>query len=170
MRTLGGPRWLRRFGVTLVILSLAHVPLPLADFHVIAHADGEGQICPLHNHLLKWHAATKASASPVLHFHWAFLTRPVPPSDADGPAVHADAPDPFDFELIGDGATARVKTPICSASGCDWSVILTALQAPTAVIGNSPLPRSESAPIWRNFAASFPPHLFTTCRLQRWVC
>ena len=92
----------------MLILSAIHIPLPQADYHNIRHHDAPGEICPYHDHLLRWHP-TAASADDValLHWHWFLpLVQPsAAPGGADdehrapgsGPALHAhlgDWPEP----------------------------------------------------------------------------
>ena len=62
---------LRRCGVLLLALGLFRVPLPQADFHNIRHHDGAGEICPHHDHLLRWHPqASRNDDVSMLHWHW----------------------------------------------------------------------------------------------------
>ena len=62
---------LRRFGVVLLALGLFRVPLPQADFHNIRHHDGTGEVCPHHDHLLRWHPkASQNEDVAMLHWHW----------------------------------------------------------------------------------------------------
>jgi hypothetical protein len=47
------------------------VPLPQADFHNIRHHDGTGEVCPHHDHLLRWHPkASQNDDVAILHWHW----------------------------------------------------------------------------------------------------
>jgi hypothetical protein len=89
-----------------LILSAIHVPLPQADYHNIRHHDAPGEICPYHDHLLRWHpSATSDADVSLLHWHWFLpLVQPgaqLPDSDSDRPgrglALHAhvgDWPEP----------------------------------------------------------------------------
>ncbi len=62
---------LRRFGVLLLALGLFRVPLPQADFHNVRHHDGKGEVCPHHDHLLRWHPkASQNDDVAMLHWHW----------------------------------------------------------------------------------------------------
>jgi hypothetical protein len=94
---------LRLLGFVLLIPGMLRVPLPQVDYHNIRHHDGAGEVCPYHDHLLRWHpSARRDSDVAVLHWHWL-----VPQSlegnesstsgeDApfpSGPAVHAYLPD-----------------------------------------------------------------------------
>lgn len=91
-RALG--KAVRLVGVTMVILSVVHTPLPQPDYHNVRHHDAPGEVCEYHDHLLRWHpGAGVASDVAVLHWHW-FL-----PSEsgegapsADGAAIHAHVP------------------------------------------------------------------------------
>jgi hypothetical protein len=52
-------------------LGLLRVPLPQADFHNIRHHDGTGEVCPHHDHLLRWHPrASQNDDVAMLHWHW----------------------------------------------------------------------------------------------------
>jgi hypothetical protein len=92
----------------MLILAAIHIPLPQADYHNIRHHDAPGEICPYHDHLLRWHpAAASADDVTLLHWHW-FVPVVDPgarPAGADdeqaaprpGPALHAhlgDWPEP----------------------------------------------------------------------------
>jgi hypothetical protein len=170
MRRIGRPTRSRCLSVTLVILSLAHVPLPVADFHVIGHLDGVGQLCPLHDHLLRWHASGNQSEKPVLHFHWAFLSTPAPDAGTPGRALRADAVDPLDIkpgELQQESAVAAsVRPPVEKLAP---ALFIGLLSEPLAG-GPSHAMDAGFVPTSRNFAATFPPHLPTNTRLQRRVC
>ncbi len=122
-------------GIALLILGLFRVPLPQADYHNLRHHDGAGEICPLHNHLLRWHprAASEKDVA-VLHWHWVL---PQPQGSGErpdtGPAWPHLAPSPRLDAFLGD----------CLA--LDWSATLAVRPAP---IGRSLLgfPSSPSAP------------------------
>jgi hypothetical protein len=84
----------------MLILSAIHIPLPQADYHNIRHHDAPGEICPYHDHLLRWHpTAATADNVALLHWHWFVpLVQPgaVQPGGDDehrapgsGPALHA---------------------------------------------------------------------------------
>src|SRR5436190_2129737 len=89
-------RGARSLGITLLIFSLVHTPLPQADFHNIRHHDAPGEVCEHHDHLLRWHpGAGSAEDVAILHWHW-FL--PLPGDSASsgggaGPALHAHVAD-----------------------------------------------------------------------------
>ncbi len=62
---------LRLLWVTMLIPGLFRVPLPQADYHNIRHHHGVGEICPHHDHLLRWHpTAGQADDVAVVHWHW----------------------------------------------------------------------------------------------------
>lgn len=57
--------------VSLLILGLARAPMPRADFHNVRHHDAAGEVCELHDHLLRWHPdAGRAADVAILHWHW----------------------------------------------------------------------------------------------------
>jgi hypothetical protein len=91
----------------MLILGAIHIPLPQADYHNIRHHDKPGEICPYHDHLLRWHPWADANDDvSLLHWHWFVpLVEPgaPPPGDDEqrapgsGPALHAhlgDWPEP----------------------------------------------------------------------------
>jgi hypothetical protein len=58
-------------GIGIVIFGVIHVPLPQADYHNIRHHDGPGEVCPYHDHLLRWHSSATDNADvALLHWHW----------------------------------------------------------------------------------------------------
>jgi len=61
----------RLLGIAMLILGLFRVPLPQADFHNIRHHHGVGEVCPHHDHLLRWHpTASQDDDVAVVHWHW----------------------------------------------------------------------------------------------------
>ena len=82
------PTWNgRTLGISLLILSLVHTPLPQPDFHNIRHHDGPGEVCEHHDHLLRWHpGAGVARDVAVLHWHWFLPADPGtdPPAEGSG--------------------------------------------------------------------------------------
>jgi hypothetical protein len=88
----------------LLILSVIHVPLPLADYHNIRHHDRPGEICPYHDHLLRWHPTANWDAD-VSIFHWHWFVPVVSPGQSQqagddegsrpvrGPVLHAQVGD-----------------------------------------------------------------------------
>ncbi|MGP0068606.1 MAG: hypothetical protein ACLQGP_34025 [Isosphaeraceae bacterium] len=98
----------RALGISFLILSTIHIPLPQPDYHNIRHHDTPGEICPYHDHLLRWHPSADANEDvALLHWHWFVpLVEPgarQPGSDDEhrapgsGPALHAhlgDWPEP----------------------------------------------------------------------------
>jgi hypothetical protein len=89
LRRLLAQPGLRRFGVVLLALGLIRIPLPQADFHNIRHHDGAGEVCPHHDHLLRWHPkANQNDDVAMLHWHWF-----VPQSqEGDGSPASGDGP------------------------------------------------------------------------------
>ncbi|QEH38528.1 hypothetical protein OJF2_71310 [Aquisphaera giovannonii] len=75
----------RLIGIALLIPGLFHVPLPQADFHNVRHHDGDGELCPNHEHLLRWHpSAGAADDVAMLHWHW------LPPNRQGGSPPETD--------------------------------------------------------------------------------
>ncbi|WP_337173352.1 hypothetical protein [Paludisphaera sp.] len=95
----------------LLIPGLLHVPLPRADFHVIRHHHGPGEVCPKHDHLLRWHPlAGEGDEVAVLHWHW-LLPRSAgeadPVADPSIPVAHADDGDPNSLDPMSGRAIVR---------------------------------------------------------------
>ncbi len=96
-------RVVRALGIGILIFGVIHVPLPQADYHNIRHHDGPGEVCPYHDHLLRWHpSATSDADVSILHWHW-FIPQgelgdqPDRLGDANrgplsGPQLHAHVP------------------------------------------------------------------------------
>jgi hypothetical protein len=93
----------RILGIALLIPGLLRIPLPQIDYHNIRHHDGAGEICPHHDHLLRWHPrASQNEDVAVLHWHWLApqTLQPNAPADRDHdgqrpspPSLHAYLPD-----------------------------------------------------------------------------
>ena len=55
----------------MLIPVLFRVPLPQPDYHIVRHHHGAGEVCPYHDHLLRWHpSANQDSDVAILHWHW----------------------------------------------------------------------------------------------------
>jgi hypothetical protein len=169
MRRHGLTQLVRCFGVALLILGFVHVPLPTADFHVIGHQDGEGQACPLHNHLLQWHAADAPSDWAVLHFHWVFAAL-LPKAEAQGPAIHADSPEPFDIVLSDGLPESSCAAPVRSLVAKSLPPLLTAFLPVGDTARTLQAASACRASTSRNFGTTFPPRDSLASRLQRWLC
>ena len=83
------------FATTLVVLGILRTPFPEADFHNIRHHDTPGEVCAMHDHLLRWHPeAGAADDVAVLHWHWLNPAKALPGGPTDStPALHANIPD-----------------------------------------------------------------------------
>ncbi|WP_422927761.1 hypothetical protein [Singulisphaera sp. PoT] len=166
--------WVRRLWVVLAILSVSHVPLPVADFHDLQHNHGQGQICSLHNHLLLWHASDEGPGRPVFHVHWVLLSKPAFVSGARGPVFHADSPNPFDHKLSDDlpklAAEASRRSPVERHLPSLLADVLSWLDASETLQGLPGAPRTGRGTCLRNFGATFPAHHSGPSRLQRWIC
>ncbi len=159
-------------GVTLLILSLSHAPLPQPDFHNIRHHHARGEVCEHHDHLLRWHpGATEAQDVAVLHWHWFLPGTPgADPSPAGpGPAVHAHSPawQASDWDdgprVVAPAAPAR---PLARAAPCPCDAFLLTVPGP-ALLGFVP-PCGTHPPL--AFGATFAPRSSLTSRLHRWTC
>ncbi|WZO98324.1 hypothetical protein EP7_005384 [Isosphaeraceae bacterium EP7] len=80
---------------TMVVLGILRTPFPEADFHNIRHHDTPGEVCAMHDHLLRWHPeAGVADDVAVLHWHWLNPANALPGGPVDStPALHANIPD-----------------------------------------------------------------------------
>jgi len=109
----------RLLGISLLIAGVVRVPLPQADYHNIRHHDAPGEVCLLHDHLLRWHPSAKSNEDvALLHWHWFVpLAESDDPSqgngaDHRGPVLHAHlsdwpAPDWLDQPVIGPDLRGR---------------------------------------------------------------
>lgn len=153
----------------MLILSLGHWPMPQADFHSIRHHDGPGEVCELHEHLLRWHPhAGPLTDVAVLHWHW------LPPSadwgdrDSESGKSALLAP-PADWLAVDlGGGPALVPEPRLTLLGRP-PLTLAGLVAPLALPG-------ERLPIRAGpWPAEFPTPCLPaghslTALLQRWTC
>jgi hypothetical protein len=109
----------RLLGISLLIAGVVRVPLPQADYHNVRHHDAPGEICLLHDHLLRWHPSAASNADVALfHWHWFVpLAESDDPyrqngDDPQGPVLHAhftDWPEPdwLDEPVIGPDVRGR---------------------------------------------------------------
>jgi hypothetical protein len=109
----------------MLIPGLLHVPIPQADFHVIRHHHGYGEVCPHHDHLLRWHPqAGESEDVAVLHWHWLL------PQSLDvllgepNPALHAHVNDILQPEWNGDQAVISSEACIRAAGSLDLATWL----------------------------------------------
>jgi len=137
-------------GALLLIPGLLQTPLPQADFHIIRHRHGSGEVCTQHDHLLRWHPqAGEGEDVAVLHWHW-LPPRTLAPSTLDDegrniPALHAHDSDIGPLEP---SSSSLVLTR--DDRGRDEPVIGVVLDW-AAAIGNGPIqilkpPRPSSVP------------------------
>jgi hypothetical protein len=160
---------LRRIaGIWLLILGVAHVPLPQPDYHNVRHHDAPGQTCPHHDHLLRWHPqAGQGQDVAILHWHWVNLMPGQPDSTpGEGPVVRATAPDwlavaPDDTPVLAPSNGSRPLTPSMT--------VATAVALPIVMADLTPGGR-DGPPAPRAFGATFAPRTSLHCLLQRWVC
>jgi len=167
----------RILGIGVLILSVVHVPLPQADYHNVRHHDAAGEVCPHHDHLLRWHPTADSGADlTLLHWHW-FLPLVEPgdhhqrPNDdhhrpGSGPALHAH---------VGDGLVPDdwSGAPVMQSSGF-WRLI-DHLALESSSIDADPYAATLGVPL-------SPDHLFgragpeqgtraqRTAKFQRWNC
>jgi hypothetical protein len=153
----------------ILILGLAHTPLPQADFHNIRHHDGAGEVCEHHDHLLRWHpGAGRAEDVAVLHWHW-FLPgagpTDTPPSTPKGPALHAHV---VDWQ-----ASTWEEGPPISADTTSRGAVPEPPPGLTGLVATAPRVSAVPAVPRRSehsFGATFAPTASLACLLQRWHC
>ncbi len=117
-------------GMIMLIPGLLHVPLPQADFHVIRHHHGYGEVCPHHDHLLRWHPqAGESEDVAVLHWHW-LLPQSLDVLVGDpNPVLHAHVNDILQPEwngeqaVISSQACVRASGTVDLASWLDLALI-----------------------------------------------
>ena len=121
----------RVVGIIMLIPGLLRVPLPQADFHVIRHHHGAGEVCTFHDHLLRWHPlAGEAEDVAVLHWHWLLpqvLDLDLAPTAAV-PALHAHQADSLqpewdDARVVLSDERARVASSSELASWMDLALL-----------------------------------------------
>jgi hypothetical protein len=94
----------RALGISILVLSVVHIPLPQADYHNIRHHDAPGEVCVYHDHLLRWHPSADHDADvSMLHWHW-FVPLAVPDSQHQSPSddQHSSRPGPSMHAQFGD--------------------------------------------------------------------
>ena len=108
MRRGGLTRLVQQLGVTLVILELAHVPLPAPEYRLLRPGERSAEVCSNPDHLPRIRAEAEApDAQPALHWRWAPLVDD-PEGDEDEVAV-AQAGDDHP-------GACEVGTPDCSVA------------------------------------------------------
>ncbi len=160
----------RLLGISLLILSLVHTPLPQADFHNVRHHDAPGEVCEHHDHLLRWHPdAGQAEDVALLHWHWILPTSG--PLDrghsGDGPALHAhvsgwDSTSPDAGPVV---VPDRSSRPIDLPAPSPLALADAPFATPADRLGLRAGERSA-----RTFGATFAPRISPASRLQRWSC
>jgi len=158
----------RVVGIIMLIPGLLHVPLPQADFHVIRHHHGVGEVCPQHDHLLRWHPlAGESEDVAVLHWHWLLpqvLDLDLAPIAAP-PALHAHVADSLQPEW--DDAQVVLSDDRASSSSQ-----LTSWMDFALVAAPSPDWRPAGSPSARDCARrdDDPTAATALSRLVRWNC
>jgi len=163
----------RVLGIALLILGLAHAPLPRADFHNVRHHDAPGEVCEHHDHLLRWHPdAGQAEDVAILHWHW--LLPSSDPAEAGhsgtGLALHAyvagdgEATSPESGPVVAPETASRLVAPAPPALLLSFDAAIPA--HPVDGIGLRDGPR----PAVRAFGATFAPRVSFSAWLQRWSC
>ncbi len=167
-RRAGRPRRLHWLGIALLILGVVHVPWPRADFHNIRHHDGPGEVCGVHEHLLRWHPdAGQAEDVALLHWHWVPADAPFGPEPA--PTARLVAPDGMGmaFDEAPRWAPAPAPRLVDRPSAPAAPIVPIANPADSrsawAVLRAGPRPTHD-------FCATFAPRVSRTTLLQHWSC
>ena len=164
---------IRVLGVGLLILGLVHAPMPQADFHNVSHQDGPGQVCELHDHLLRWHPdAGTAEDVAVLHWHWLLPTMNPVQGDKLGenvPKIHAHVDD-WQGIQVDDGpnyfASSAARSIDPPPSSPLTAFDLAAISLPSDHRGL----RAGPEPPVRAFGSTLTTHESLSCWLSRWSC
>ncbi len=130
-------------GISLLIAGVVRVPLPQADYHNIRHHDGPGEICLLHDHLLRWHPSAASNEDvALLHWHWFVPLAESDPNqqegaDHRGPVLHAhfsDWPEPdwLDEPVISPDVRGRFTEDLAISLAAADCAYLASLSAPTS--------------------------------------
>lgn len=175
MPRVGSPILVHRLWVALLIFCLTKAPLPAADFHAIRHFHGRGQLCPMHDHLVRWHSSDVLTERSVLHFHWVSFGFPAVPFDeTSGPVVRAELHDPFDLHLYNDITAEEAsfseedesRSRVAKPSRFLLADLIYSIEIGLARKGVN----ATCTPPSRNFGATFTTSHPTTSLLQRWAC
>lgn len=168
MRRGGSYNLVNRLWVALLILGLAPIPMPVPDFHAVRHSHGDGQDCPMHAHLQRWHAAGDApSGRSILHFHWAFFAGQGAAESTEGPCADGESSDPLDFEPGDSDEVVTFSVPSRPLLARARAIRRDALHLEA---GTNPARLGTGVPPARNFGTTYPPGRSSAARLQRWVC
>lgn len=161
----------RALGIMLLIPGLLHVPLPRADFHVIRHHHGPGEVCPKHDHLLRWHPqAGDGDEVAVLHWHW-LLPRSAGEADSVAdpsiPVAHADDGDPNSLDQASGRAIVRDVPDV--GARCATALAHHLAKAPACLIAPPPLAPPELGAAPQESSNGLPPDA-ALARLVRRNC
>lgn len=166
--TLNRPRPARYASVALLILGLSRTPVPMADFHNIRHHHNPGQVCRLHDHLLRYHPNDNSAPDQrVLHWHWLFPWELADHPSAPGkPAIHAHTP--VGLDLTRDDGPQL--TPSVSVQLVERATYHARVDLPLCAKGIESATVRAGPARCRAFTSTFPAHPRLTPILQRWVC
>ncbi len=164
-------RRLQRLTIAVLLLGLGHLPLPVADYHVIRHEDGPRQVCRLHDHLLRWHPEARGSVEvATLHWHWLPpVSLPEDSSPEGSPRIDSHA---HELPEMTPDAAPRLASSgpirLQERSSSDFS----------PMPPRSPFSDLKEDPGWSGcgpsfahaFTSTFPPRSGLSALLQRWTC
>jgi hypothetical protein len=158
--------------IALIALALSHAPLPVADFHTIAHHDAPGEVCELHDHLLRWHPDAGSSNSiAVLHWHWLSpLDFPWQTAASDrSQAIHAHSGDPA---IANWNADLSIVPEPSTAARIDFSIRHQPIFAVVCrdLVGDRGEPRAGPRASNRAYSATFGESNNLIKLLQHFIC
>lgn len=167
----------RALGIMLLVPGLLRIPLPQADYHNIRHHDGAGEICPYHDHLLRWHpTASRNDDVAVFHWHWLAPQSVQPgsgdprehgdPSPNTPPSLHAYLPDCVEPDWN--------SSPAIRAESC-WRILnslslLAGLESAACLSAHPFVSPPATGPPWLAAAATPPNNPGPLTLAERWNC
>jgi hypothetical protein len=151
--------------------------LPQADYHNIRHHHGAGEMCPHHDHLLRWHpTASQNEDVAVLHWHWLAPQSVTSTSPADGgqddhapaapPALHAYLPDCLEPDWQAEPVIRSEGRWGDGDSASRLAIALPAASSPSLHFADSP----ATAPPGSSFCAPTLGERGPLAHVERWDC
>lgn len=171
-RGQSGGRTVRLLAISLLILGVGRAPLPRAEYHVIAHQDGTGRICSLHEHLLRLHpiAGIDHGQHAALHWHWALPhpANPHGPPDSEDDSEDTHVPAAGADLLVVEGPTVAHPVRDGLTSAMAGSTVPDGL---AGIDGLTPgLARSQGRPWGSICPGTLARGSSLSTWLQRWTC
>jgi hypothetical protein len=155
---------------TLVVLGIIRTPFPEADFHNIRHHDTAGEVCAMHDHLLRWHPeAGAADDVSVFHWHWLNPASSLPGGPASPtPALHANLPD--QPGTVPDPLPQMTLDEASGSYGRHASIDPIGPGLPAALLDLSTFSHPPSPAAMKTHRRAIPHAAPPLAMLQRWTC